>query len=98
MDAHFKFHGVVLKISALPHDFEVNLRMYFTKASYIPVIMHVRHSKVVTDKDGIEYMQYGCEFDKNNPTFEAMQSFIDFIYKFAEHSAIDKGDIKVYFK
>ena len=25
-------------------------------------------------------------------------SFIDFIYKFAEHSAIDKGDTKVYFK
>ena len=86
------------KDKALPNDFEVNLRMYFTKASYIPVIMNIRHSKVVTDKDGIEYMQYGCEFDKSNPTFEAMQSFIDFIYKFAEHSAIDKGDIKVYFK
>lgn len=86
------------KDNALPHDYEVNMRMYFTDASYIPVIMNVRHSKVVVDNDGMTYMQYGCEFDKSVPTFEAMQSFIDFIYKFAEHSAIDKGDVKVYFK
>ncbi len=82
----------------LPQDFEVNMRMYFTDKSYIPVIMNVRHSKEVVGKDGNTYMQYGCEFDKSVPTFEAMQSFIDFIYKFAEHSAIDKGDTKVYFK
>lgn len=86
------------KDKKLPQDFEVSMRMYFTDKSYIPVIMNVRHSKEVVGKDGNTYMQYGCEFDKSVPTFEAMQSFIDFIYKFAEHSAIDKGDTKVYFK
>lgn len=82
----------------LASGFEVNMRMYFTNQSYIPVIMNVRHGKVVQGKDGHTYMQYGCEFDKNQSSFEAMQSFIDFIYKFAEHSAIDRGDTKVYFR
>jgi hypothetical protein len=76
----------------------VQMRMYFTNASYIPVIMKVRHAKEVLAQDGTTHIQYGCEFDKSVGSFEAMQSFIDFIYKFAEHSAIDKGDTKVYFK
>lgn len=82
----------------LAKDFEVTMRMYFTNQSYIPVIMNVRHGKEVLGTDGITYMQYGCEFDKTAASFEAMQSFIDFIYRFAEHSAIDKGDTKVYFR
>lgn len=82
----------------LAKDFEVTMRMYFTNQSYIPVIMNVRHGKEVLGTDGITYMQYGCEFDKSAASFEAMQSFIDFIYRFAEHSAIDKGDTKVYFR
>lgn len=86
------------KDKKLASGFEVNMRMYFTDKSYIPVIMNVRHGKEVLGSDGITYMQYGCEFDKTVATFEAMQSFIDFIYRFAEHSAIDKGDTKVYFR
>lgn len=86
------------KDKKLASGFEVNMRMYFTDKSYIPVIMNVRHGKEVLGTDGITYMQYGCEFDKTVATFEAMQSFIDFIYRFAEHSAIDKGDTKVYFR
>ncbi len=86
------------KDKKLASGFEVSMRMYFTNQSYLPVILLIRHGKEVLGKDGITYMQYGCEFDKSVPTFEAMQSFIDFIYRFAEHSAIDRGDTKVFFK
>ncbi len=86
------------KDKTLAYDFEVSMRMYFTEHSYIPVIMNVRQSREVLSDDGRTFMQYGCEFDKTSPSFEALGSFIDFIYKFAEHSAIDKGDTKVYFK
>lgn len=82
----------------LPEGHEIGMRMYFTKGSYIPVVINVRHAKEIVGEDGMMYLQYGCEFDKTNPSFEAMQSFIDFLYKFAEHSAIDRGDTKVYFK
>lgn len=86
------------KDKKMAQGFEVQMRMYFTNASFIPVILNVRHAKEVIAQDGTTHIQYGCEFDKTVPTFEAMQSFIDFIYKFAEHSSIDKGDTKVYFK
>ncbi len=86
------------KDKKLANGFELSLRMYFTNQSYIPVVIQVRHGKEVLGKDGNTYMQYGCEFDKSVASFEAMQSFIDFIYRFAEHSAIDKGDTKVYFR
>ena len=77
---------------------EIVMRMYFTKGSYIPVVVSVRHGKEIIMDDGSTYMQYGCEFDKSHSSFEAMQSFIDFMDKFAKHSALDKGDTKVYFK
>ena len=86
------------KDKKIPEGTEISMRMYFTKGSYIPVILNVRHTKEVMADDGTVYLQYGCEFDKSVATFEAMQSFIDFLYKFAEHSAIDRGDTKVYFK
>ena len=82
----------------MEQETEVVMRMYFTDSSYIPVILSVRHGKEVVAQDGTLRMQYGCEFDKSSSSFEAMQSFIDFLYKFAEHSAIDRGDTKVYFK
>ena len=86
------------KDTKLEQDFEVQMRMYFTNASYIPVTMNVRYAQEVITNDGTSHIQYGCEFDKSATSFDAIQSFVDFLYKFAEHSAIDKGDTKVYFK
>lgn len=77
--------------------FEVPLRVYFTKGTYIPVICNVKYSREFVERDGQTYMQYGCEFDKSMHSFEALESFIDFLYKYSEHSALDKGDHKVYF-
>lgn len=81
----------------LPMDLELNMRIYFTKHSYIPAILNIKYGKEHIDKDGNTYMQYGCEFDKSYPSFEALESFIKFLYSFAEHSSIDRGDTKVYF-
>lgn len=76
---------------------EVNLRIYFTSSSYIPAMVTVKHSSETVNHNGQTYMQYGCVFDKSLPSFEALQSFIEFLYKFAEHSAVDRGDSRVYF-
>ncbi len=86
------------KDKKIPKNTEILMRMYFTKGSYIPVLVSVKHGKEVVMQDGTTYMQYGCEFDKSVSSFEAMQSFIDFMYKFAKHSAVDKGDTKVFFR
>ena len=78
-------------------DEEITFRLYFTKQSYMPVIVKVRYGKEFIDKDGRTYMHYGCEFDKSVPSFGALSSFIEFLYKYAEVSSTDKGDARVYF-
>ncbi len=78
-------------------DKEITLRVYFTQHSFIPAIVNVKYGKEFIEKDGSAYMRYGCEFDRSMPSFEALESFIEFMYKFAEHSSLDKGDSRVFF-
>ncbi len=76
---------------------ERTLRMYFTKEAYIPALIKVKYSKEFIDQTGNVYMQYGCIFDTNISSFEALQSFIEFMYKFAEHSTHDHGENRVFY-
>jgi hypothetical protein len=76
---------------------EITMRMYFTKKSFIPVVLEIKRGQEHVDEDGQTYMQYGAEFDTSMPSFQAVESFIDFMYKFAEHSSLDKGSQKVFF-
>ncbi len=76
---------------------DLTLRLYFTKESYLPAFVNVKYGTEFVDDKGQSFMRYGCEFDRENQTFEALDAFINFIYKFAEHSSVDKGDNRVYF-
>ena len=76
---------------------ELTLRMYFTKDTFIPVVTNIIWSKNMKGEDGEVYLEYGVKFDKSIPTFEALKSFIDFLYKFAALSTEDKGKSKVYY-
>jgi hypothetical protein len=76
---------------------DLTLRVYFTKKSFIPLVMTIARSEEVVNEDGTVHMQYGCEFDESLPGFQAWKSFVDFIGKYAEFSSFDKGDQKVYF-
>lgn len=82
---------------AIENGSELDLRIYFTKKSYIPAIVNIRYHQEYVDKSGRVYMRYGCEFDQSISSFEALKHFIMFLYKFAEHSVIDQGDIKHFF-
>ncbi|MBF0207177.1 MAG: PilZ domain-containing protein [Oligoflexia bacterium] len=73
----------------------VDLRIYFTEKSYLLIAVSVRYCKEFVDMEGITYFRFGCEFDKSSSSFEALESFIKFIYKFAEHASTDRGDGKV---
>lgn len=76
---------------------DITIRIYFTKDSFIPVVVNLKHSSEYVDQKGDAYMRYGGGFDKTLPSFKALGPFIEFIYQFAEHSSIDKGEHKVYF-
>ncbi|MBT3234396.1 MAG: PilZ domain-containing protein [Bdellovibrionales bacterium] len=80
-----------------PAETELPLRIYFTDNSYIPVNVIIRYGNEYVANDNNTYMQYGCAFDHEDRSYTALASFIEFLYLFAEHSKIDRGDSKVFF-
>lgn len=76
---------------------DVVIRVYFTKDDFIPLVVNVKHASEYVDEKGDAYMKFGGIFDKSLPSFQAFEPFIEFIYKFAEFSCVDKGESKVYF-
>ncbi len=76
---------------------ELTLKLYFTKGSYLPALVTVRHATEYIDEKGDAWLKMGGEFDSSVPSFKALSSFIDFIYQYAEFSCLDKGESKVFF-
>ena len=76
---------------------QVSLRVYFTKDDFLPLSVDIKHLNEYIDERGDAYLRFGGEFDQSLPSFQAFKPFIEFIYKFAEFSCIDKGESKVYF-
>ncbi|MDP7319873.1 MAG: PilZ domain-containing protein [Bacteriovoracaceae bacterium] len=75
----------------------VTVRVYFTKDDFLPLSVKIKHFNEYVDEKGDAYLRFGGEFDKNLPSFQAFEPFIEFIYKFAEYSCVDHGESKVYF-
>jgi hypothetical protein len=76
---------------------EVTLKLFFTKATYIPAVVTVRHASEYVDQQGDAWLRLGGTFDTSLPSFQALSHFIQFICKYAEFSCVDKGESKVYF-
>jgi hypothetical protein len=76
---------------------EIELKLFFTKGSYLPAIVTIRHASEYIDEDGDAWLRLGCAFDTSLPTFKPLAHFIDFIYQYAEYSCIDHTTSKVYF-
>jgi hypothetical protein len=76
---------------------EITLKLYFTKGSFLPAVVTVRHASEYIDQQGDAWLRLGGEFDTSLPSFQALSHFISFIYQYAEFSCLDKGESKVYF-
>lgn len=76
---------------------EVTLKLFFTKGSYLPAVVTVRHASEYVDQQGDAWLRLGGEFDTSLPSFKALSSFINFMYQYAEFSCLDKGESKVFF-
>lgn len=75
----------------------VTVRVYFTKDDFLPLSVDIKHMAEYIDQRGNAFLRLGGEFDQSLPSFQAFKPFIEFIYKFAEFSCVDKGESKVYF-
>lgn len=76
---------------------ELTLKLFFTKGTYLPAVVVVRHNSEYIDEKGNAWLRIGGAFDTSLPSFKALSSFINFIYQYAEFSCVDKGESKVFF-
>jgi len=76
---------------------EITLKLYFTKGTYLPAVVTIRHASEYIDQQGDAWLKLGGEFDTSLPSFKALSHFIQFIYQYAESSCHDKGEGKVFF-
>jgi hypothetical protein len=76
---------------------ELTLKLFFTKGTYLPAVVEVRHTSEYIDEKGNAWLRIGGAFDTSLPSFKALSSFINFIYQYAEFSCVDKGESKVFF-
>ena len=79
-----------------PEESELTLKLFFTKASYIPAVVMIKHASLVTHTNGSKFWRCGCEFDTTLPSFAALKGFVEFLQKYAEFSQHDSAK-KVYF-
>jgi len=75
---------------------ELSFRFYFSQDTYLPAFITLKRRDKVYD-NGMEYFEYGAEFDKKVQSYDALKKFIDFIYKYAEHAKKDSGDKQIWF-
>jgi|1048.fasta_scaffold94080_1 hypothetical protein len=76
---------------------EVTLKLFFTKGTYLPAVVTIRHAYEYIDEAGEAWLRLGGVFDTKLPSFKALSSFIDFMYQYAEFSCLDRGESKVFF-
>ena len=75
----------------------IDIRMYFTESSYIPITLIVKHIRKHIKENDNYYVDYGCEFDKSLGSFKAIKDFVNFMSSFAEYSLVDTTSQKNYF-
>lgn len=76
---------------------ELLMRLYFTPESYLPMVVNIRHGKEHFDAKGKRYMRFGCQFDQDISSYQALKGFVDFIGLFAQHSVVGQKKERLFF-
>jgi hypothetical protein len=74
----------------------VLLRLYFGQETFLPAEVEIRHCQEVVE-GGQTYMRFGGKLNKDLSSFKALNSFIEFIYQYAEFAKPEDGQIKLLF-
>ncbi len=77
-------------------DKDLQLRLYFTQDTYLPVIARIQNTAQLID-EGVRYHRYGCSIDKTVSSYPAYRSFVDFLKMYAEQARQDKGDVTLFY-
>lgn len=75
---------------------EINLRLYFSQDTYIPVVLKVQNSRPCIE-EGVRYQRYGCLVDQSVTSYEAYRQFVRFLSLYSEHAHKDTGKVTLFY-
>jgi hypothetical protein len=73
---------------------EVDLRLYFSAKTYLPVRVTVKRVNEVEESEG-KFWLYGCTFDTTLQAHKAIESLVDFIAAYSEQAKKEEGHEKL---
>ncbi len=73
---------------------EVDLRLYFSAKTYLPIRVSVKRATEGTEQDS-KFWTYGCTFDLNIKSYAVIDKLIDFIAAYSEHARQEDGQEKI---
>lgn len=72
------------------------LRFYFTKDTYVEVIVKIQNSRPSIDK-GKRHQRYGCVIDQTTQSYPVYQAFVNFLKLYSENAHKDMGDVTAFY-
>ncbi|MBL7715614.1 MAG: PilZ domain-containing protein [Bdellovibrionales bacterium] len=75
---------------------DLNLRLYFSQDTYLPVVVKIQNSRAGIDQ-GVRIVRYGCAIDKTLTSYTAFQQFVRFLKTYSEHAHKDMGEVSVFY-
>lgn len=75
---------------------ELAFRLYFSQETYLPAYIVIKWSKPILE-NGMDYVEYGAEFDKSLASHDALTKLVEFVSAYAKYFKKDDGDKQVWF-
>lgn len=75
---------------------DIQIRIYFTNKDYLSLSLRIAYCNKFINEQNEEFERFGCEFNQNSVSYEALLYFVRFIQKFAEFSCSDRNESKNY--
>lgn len=75
---------------------EMPLRLYFSRETYLEVIVDIKNSRHTIEKNQ-RWMRVGCTVAKNTQSYPAYQQFVKFLKLYSEQAHRDRGDMTIFY-
>ena len=73
---------------------DVDLRLYFSAKTYLPLKVAVKRAAESQENDG-KHWTYGCSFDQSIQAYTVVERLVDFIVAYSEQARKEDGHEKV---
>ena len=73
---------------------DVDLRLYFSAKTYLPLKVSVKRANELPESDG-KFFLYGCSFDQTLKAYTVVEKLVEFIVAYSEQARKEDGHEKI---